>query len=170
MAGQERDLTLRFLAQPKDVNYGGKAFGGAVMGWIDQAAYALAAGWSGHYCVTVYVGGIQFEAPVPIGSLVEVRARLLLTGTSSMHIGVDVHARDPRGDASSRVRTTHCIVVFVAMDSDGRSIAVPAYTPQTEEEQELQAYARRVAELRKAVERERVEFLAKAGRGLSRTR
>ena len=79
MAANDRELTLRFLAQPKDVNYGGKAFGGAVMGWIDQAAYALAAGWSGHYAVTVYVGGIQFEAPVPIGSLVEVRARLLYT-------------------------------------------------------------------------------------------
>ena len=47
MAATDRELTLRFLAQPKDVNYGGKAFGGAVMGWIDQAAYALAAGWSG---------------------------------------------------------------------------------------------------------------------------
>ena len=68
MAGIQRELTLRFLAQPTDVNYGGKVFGGAVMGWIDQAAYALAVGWSGHDAVTVYVGGIQFEAPVPIGS------------------------------------------------------------------------------------------------------
>lgn len=160
MAGQERELTLRFLAQPKDVNYGGKVFGGAVMGWIDQAAYALAAGWSGHYCVTVYVGGIQFEAPVPIGSLVEVRARLLLTGSSSMHIGVDVNARDPRGDADTRVRTTHCIVVFVAMDTDGKPVAVPAYVPQTPVEIEMQAYAKRVSELRKSVERERREFLA----------
>jgi acyl-CoA hydrolase len=161
MAGQERELTLRFLAQPKDVNYGGKVFGGAVMGWIDQAAYALAAGWSGHYAVTVYVGGIQFEAPVPIGSLVEVRARLLLTGSSSMHIGVDVHARDPRGKADTRVRTTHCIVVFVAMDTDGKPVAVPSYTPVTEEEHELQAYAQRVAELRKSVEAERRAFLAR---------
>jgi len=128
MASSERELTLRFLAQPKDVNYGGKAFGGAVMGWIDQAAYALAAGWSGHYAVTVYVGGIQFEAPVPIGSLVEVRARMLYTGSSSMHIGVDVHARDPRCEAGTRRRTTHCIVVFVAMDTDGKPIAVPALT------------------------------------------
>lgn len=161
MVGQETELTLRFLAQPKDVNYGGKAFGGAVMGWIDQAAYALAAGWSGHYCVTVYVGGIQFEAPIPIGSLVEVRARLLLTGSSSMHIGVDVHARDPRNDSRTRVRTTHCIVVFVAMNSEGQAVAVPTYLPQTEEEQELQAYAKRVAELRKSVEIERRKFLAR---------
>jgi acyl-CoA hydrolase len=162
MASNDRELTLRFLAQPKDVNYGGKAFGGAVMGWIDQAAYALAAGWSGHYAVTVYVGGIQFEAPVPIGSLVEVRARMLYTGSSSMHIGVDVHARDPRCEAGTRRRTTHCIVVFVAMDTDGKPIAVPPYLPETDEERELQAYAMRVMAMRQAIDAERKAFLKRA--------
>ncbi len=160
MPDRENELTLRFLAQPKDVNYGGKVFGGAVMGWIDQAAYALAAGWSGQYAVTVYVGGIQFEAPVPIGSLVEVRARMLHTGATSMHIGVDVHARDPRCAAGSRVRTTHCIVVFVAMGADGKPVPVPTYVPQTAEEIELQAYATRVMALRQTIEAERRAFLA----------
>jgi acyl-CoA hydrolase len=160
MPDREHELTLRFLAQPKDVNYGGKVFGGAVMGWIDQAAYALAAGWSGQYAVTVYVGGIQFEAPVPIGSLVEVRARMLHTGATSMHIGVDVHARDPRSGANTRVRTTHCIVVFVAMGADGKPVAVPAFVPKTDEERELQAYAQRVMALRQTIEAERKAFLA----------
>jgi acyl-CoA hydrolase len=66
----EREVTLRFLAEPTDVNFGGKVHGGAVMKWIDQAAYACAAGWSGQYCVTLYVGGIRFYQPVLIGSLV----------------------------------------------------------------------------------------------------
>jgi acyl-CoA hydrolase len=34
---QRRDVTLRFLAQPADVNFGGKVHGGSVMRWIDQA-------------------------------------------------------------------------------------------------------------------------------------
>ncbi len=161
MAGTQREITLRFLAQPKDVNYGGKVFGGTVMGWIDQAAYALAVGWSGHYAVTVYVGGIQFEAPVPIGSLVEVSARLLHTGSSSMHIGVDVNASNPRAGAETRQRNTHCIVVFVAIDDDGKPVPVPVYVPETEEERELQAYAQRLMQLRSAVEEERRAFLAK---------
>ena len=163
MAGIQREITLRFLAQPKDVNYGGKVFGGTVMGWIDQAAYALSVGWSGRYAVTVYVGGIQFEAPVPIGSLVEVNARLLHTGSSSMHIGVDVYATNPRAGAVTRQRNTHCIVVFVAIDDDGRAVPVPEYVPQTDEERELQAYAQRLMQLRSAVEEERRAFLAKRG-------
>lgn len=48
------------------------------------------------YCVTVYVGGIRFYKPVPIGHLVEVRARLARTGKTSMHVAVDVSAENPR--------------------------------------------------------------------------
>ena len=102
MSGQQRDLTFRFLAEPIDVNYGGKVHGGVVMKWIDQVGYAAAVGWSGRYSVTVAVGGIRFVAPVRIGDLVTVSARLVHTGTSSMHFAVEVRARDPGFD---QVRT-----------------------------------------------------------------
>ena len=42
-----RAVTLRFLAEPSHVNFGGKVHGGAVMKWIDQAGYTCAAGWTG---------------------------------------------------------------------------------------------------------------------------
>jgi acyl-CoA hydrolase len=161
MPGTQHELTLRFLAEPGDVNYGGQVFGGAVMKWIDQAGYALAGAWSGRYAVTVYVGGIQFENPIAIGSLVEVRARLLHTGTTSMHIGVDVHAADPRSADRTPKRTTHCIIVFVAVDEARQPVAVPAYVPVGEEARQLQAYALRFMDLRRSVEAERRAFLAR---------
>ena len=37
MSPPQRELDFRFLAQPGDVNFGGKVHGGAVMKWIDQA-------------------------------------------------------------------------------------------------------------------------------------
>ena len=40
MAGQDREVKFCFLAQPTDVNFGGKVHGGMVMKWIDQAGYA----------------------------------------------------------------------------------------------------------------------------------
>ncbi|MCX8940340.1 hotdog domain-containing protein, partial [Vibrio parahaemolyticus] len=52
MSSGQRDITLRFLAEPGDVNFGGKVHGGAVMKWIDLAAYACSAAWSGKYCIT----------------------------------------------------------------------------------------------------------------------
>jgi len=96
MLEREREITLRFLAEPTDVNFGGKVHGGAVMKWIDQAGYACAVGWSGQYCVTVYVGGIRFHRPVLIGNMVEVSAKLIYTGKTSMHVAVEVSAGDPK--------------------------------------------------------------------------
>lgn len=147
-----RDITLRFLAEPTDVNFGGKVHGGSVMKWIDQAGYSCAAGWSGQYCVTAYVGGIRFLRPIAIGELVEVRARIIHTGRTSMHIAVDVTARDPKGATPGK--TTHCIMVFVGVDGDGAPVPVPTWTPQTDEDRALQEYALRLMELRKSIEEE----------------
>ena len=44
----EREITLRYLAEPTDINFEGEVRGGTVMMWIDQAGYACAVGWSGH--------------------------------------------------------------------------------------------------------------------------
>jgi acyl-CoA hydrolase len=44
----EREITLRYLAEPTDINFEGEVRGGTVMMWIDQAGYASAVGWSGH--------------------------------------------------------------------------------------------------------------------------
>ncbi len=151
-ATPSREITLRFLAEPTDVNFGGKVHGGAVMKWIDQAAYACAAGWSGNYCVTVYVGGIRFFKPVLIGQVVEAWARLIHTGRTSMHIAVDVYCRDPK--ASETVKATHCIIIFVAVDSAGQPVDVPHWEPQNDEDRALEKYALRLMDLRKAIEQE----------------
>lgn len=152
-----RELTLRFLAEPGDVNFGGKVHGGVVMKWIDQAGYACASAWSGHYCVTVYVGGIRFYRPVLIGSLVEVRSRVIYTGTTSMHIAVDVSAGDPK--QTTREATTHCIIVFVAVDEQGQPVPVNHWQAVTEEDKVLADYAKKLMELRAKIDDEMKGFL-----------
>ncbi len=152
MPGQEREITLRFLAEPSDVNFGGKVYGGSVMKWIDLAGYSCAVGWSGQYCVTVYVGGIRFYKPVMIGNLVEVHARLIHTGKTSMHIAVDVQAGDPKDRCFTR--TTHCIIIFVAIDENSRPTAVPSWVPQSEEDIAMERYALKLMDLRKGIEEE----------------
>jgi len=127
------------------------------MKWIDEAAYACAVGWSGQDCVTIYVGGIRFYKPVHIGDLVEVRSRLIYTGSTSMHIAVDVWAGDPRLNALKQ--TTHCIIVYVALDAQGKPTSIPPWIPQTEEEKALRDYAVKLMDLRKGVEEEMRPFL-----------
>ena len=149
---REHETTLRFLAEPTDMNFGGKVHGGAVMKWIDQAGYACAVGWSGHYCVTLYVGGIRFYKPILIGNMVEVRARVIYTGRTSMHIAVDVSAGDPRDGHFQE--TTHCIIIFVAVDEEGHPVGVTPWEPRTEEEAAQERYAVRLMELRRSIEDE----------------
>ena len=158
MIGQQRELNLRFLAEPTDVNYGGKVHGGMVMKWIDQAGYAAAVGWSGKYSVTVAVGGIRFVAPIRISDLVTVHTKLVYTGTSSMHFAIDVKARDPMGGEERLC--THCVIVFVAMDEkEGKPTSVPAWTPASDDDRRLAEYAQKVMGLSKGIE-ETVERLA----------
>jgi acyl-CoA hydrolase len=158
MPANRREVTLRFLAEPSDVNFGGKMFGGAVMKWIDLAGYACASGWSGSYCVTAYVGGIGFERPIMIGSLVEVRAQVVLTGSSSMHIAVDVYSRGLR--ETDWARTTHCLIVFVAVDEAGKPHAVPAWVPETNEDRLLADYAEDMKGQAREMEAKRACWLA----------
>ncbi|MHB1273588.1 MAG: acyl-CoA thioesterase [Rhodanobacter sp.] len=151
MPGKQHEVKFRFLAQPTDVNFGGKVHGGMAMKWIDQAGYACAVSWSGAYCVTVSVSGIQFVAPILIGDLVTVRARLIHTGTSSMHLAVDVLARDMR--TGEQRLATSCVMVFVALDSpDGKPTPVPHWEPHDDNERQLQAQAKRLLELSRGME------------------
>jgi acyl-CoA hydrolase len=150
MSGQQHEVDFRFLAQPTDVNFGGKVHGGMVMKWIDQAGYACAVGWSGAYCVTASVSGIHFVAPILISDMVTVRARLIHTGRSSMHLAVDVLARDLR--SGEQRLATSCVMVFVALDSpDGKPTTVPVWEPKNDEDRRLQEYAMKLMDLSKAM-------------------
>ena len=151
MPEREREITLRFLAEPTDVNFGGKVHGGAVMKWIDQAGYACAVGWSGQYCVTVYVGGIRFHRPVLIGNMVEVSAKLIHTGKTSLHVAVEVSAGDPKEGLYTK--TTQCVIVFVALD-EGKPVEVARWEPRSEGDVALEHYAKRLMELREDTEKE----------------
>ena len=149
---RQRAVTLRFLAEPGHVNFGGKVHGGAVMKWIDQAGYTCAAGWTGEYCVTLYVGGLHFIRPIRVGEVVELRALVIHTGRTSLHIAIDIYARDPK--AQELKRAAHCVIVFVSLDANGRPQPVPTWTPVTDTDRALQAYARRLIELRKLMDAE----------------
>jgi 4-hydroxybenzoyl-CoA thioesterase len=146
-----REVTLRFLAAPTDGGYSGGVDGGRVLEWIDKAGYALAAAWSGRYCVTAYVGNVRFASPVRTGDLVEVTARLVHTGRSSMHIETTVRSGPPTGGALGR--RTQCLLIFVAVDGDGRPSEVPAWVADSEEDHVLEDGAVRRIALRAEIEK-----------------
>jgi acyl-CoA hydrolase len=74
-------VTLRFLADPTDAGYSGKASAGRVFERIDKAGYAAAVGWGGTCCITACVGNVRFAEPVAVavavGHLIDATASLV---------------------------------------------------------------------------------------------
>jgi acyl-CoA hydrolase len=51
------------------------------------------------------------------------------------------------------------VIIFVSIDADGKPVNVPTYTPDTEEEIQMQKYAVRLMELRKGIEDEMEAYM-----------
>ena len=56
-------------------------------------------------------------------------------------------------------KKTHCIIVFVAVDENGKKLNVPKWIPTTDFEKEEEQYALRLMELRQTIETEMKAFL-----------
>ncbi|NEU07759.1 acyl-CoA thioesterase [Flavihumibacter sp. R14] len=149
-------ISFQFISEPTDVNFGGKVHGGIVMKWIDQTAYTCARSWAETYCVTVYVGGIRFLKPVSIGEVIQINAYVIYTGNTSIHIAVDVYSRDI--GQKEFEKKTHCVIVFVSVNADGKPIPVKKWEPETEKEMKLAEYARKLTALREQISEEMKPF------------
>lgn len=137
-AGTAPRTLLRFLAAPTDINWGGKTHGGTIMRWIDEAATLCATTWAGQAGVAVYAGGIKFHRPIQIGQVVEVEARIILTGISSMHIAVHVRSAAPGREMEA---AAHCHTVFVTLDEAGRPLPTVPWVPVSDEDVRLARHA-----------------------------
>lgn len=153
----DNSIEFCFLAEPTDVNFGGKVHGGMVMKWIDQASYACAAKWSKRYCVTISANGIRFIRPILVGQLVTVKAQIVHTGKTSMHIYVAVRAGDPKEGNS--VVTNRCFITFMAIDESGFPVKVPSYSPSSEEDVMLEQVAIEAKQFAKTLDNDFVEKL-----------
>jgi len=61
------------------------------------------------------------------------------TGRTSMHLHISVHAGDPK--SGELQQTTDCLMVFVAVDEQGKPVPVPSFVPVTDEQKRLAKYA-----------------------------
>jgi acyl-CoA hydrolase len=148
--GTAPSATLRFLASPTDINWGGKVHGGRTMRWIDEAAYVCASDWSGERAIASYIGGIRFYRPIIIGHIVEITARLIHTRPRSMHLSVHVTTADTHADQPALA--AHGLAVFVALDADGKARAIRKWEPSSPEDHQLDRHARHLIGLRELVE------------------
>lgn len=123
---------LAQLMLPDDANPSGDVHGGVVMKLVDTAAGIAAMRHARSRVVTATMDSMTFEAPVHIGDLLHLQARLTWTGRTSMEIEVFVEAENIL--AGVRRRTSTAYLVYVALDADGIPRPIPSLALETDEE------------------------------------
>ncbi len=135
------------LVLPQHTNAFGTCFGGQILSWIDIAAGICAGRHARTVAVTVAFDDVHFITPIRLGDIVSIEARLCYTGRTSMEIEVQVWRQrydEPREHANT------AYVVFVAVDSDGRPLAVPPLLLDNDDDRARHARAETRRQLRLA--------------------
>ena len=107
---------------PDQTNHLGTLFGGQALSMLDEACFVAASRFAHKTCVTVQVDRIDFSVPVRAGELVEVVARVVAIGRTSLTCEAELFAEDLL--TGERRHATGGRFVFVAVDDDGRPTAV----------------------------------------------
>lgn len=140
------------LVLPNDTNPLGNVLGGTVMHWIDVVAAITAHRHSRRLCVTASIDDLSFEAPIRMGQIARLSARVAFTSTTSIEIKVDVVAEELNTGATRRTSTA--FLTFVAIDEAGRPVPVPPLkVGPGDEEEHARAVARRRDRLSRRAER-----------------
>ncbi|RIH82095.1 putative acyl-CoA thioester hydrolase [Meiothermus luteus] len=120
---EARTLELVF---PEHANPGGNAFGGFVLGLMDKVGSYAAIRRARRRCVTVRVGEVVFEVPIKVGDLLEVVARVVRVGRTSLTVEVEVYRENLR---EPKMLATKGNLTYVAVDEQGRPVPVDEPPP-----------------------------------------
>jgi acyl-CoA thioesterase YciA len=122
--GGDRELVLRVVPMPADVNANGDIFGGWIMAQVDVAGSILPYRIARGRMATVAVNQFLFKQPVFVGDLLSFYARIERIGTTSITAHVEVYAeRNPVNPEV--VKVTEASLTYVAIDEHGKPRPVP---------------------------------------------
>jgi acyl-CoA hydrolase len=135
------------LVFPTDTNHHGTMFGGTLMKYIDKISAISAMRHCGKPVVTASTDSLDFLAPIRMGEAVELEAFVTSTNRTSMEVYVVVRAENLfTGD---RRVTCTAFSTFVAVDENGKPVAVPPVIPENDAERKLFDSASERYDLRK---------------------
>lgn len=118
------ETKMVFPVFPGNTNHYHTLFGGTAMSWMDQAAFICGTRWCRTKVVTVHSSEIDFRHPVPEGTIVELIARVVETGRTSLTVRVEMYT-EPM-NRYDRQLACNGSFVLVALDGDDRPTTIPA--------------------------------------------
>lgn len=93
-AGAATEARLIEMVFPEQTNHYGTLFGGQALALMDKAAFIVASRYARRSVVTASSEKCDFHVPIRQGQLVELVARIVTTGNTSMTVEVDLYSED----------------------------------------------------------------------------
>ena len=123
---------LTDLVLPSETNPLNNLFGGELLARMDRAASIAAGRHSRRITVTASVNHVAFNRAIPLGSVVNVEAKVSRAFKSSMEIYIDVWIEDR--ESGIKTKANEAIYTFVAVDKNNHPVAIPELIPQSDVE------------------------------------
>jgi acyl-CoA hydrolase len=134
---------------PNDANPLGFILGGTVMHLIDIAGAIACHRHTRTRVVTAAVDDLQFLHSIKVGDLIILKAHVTCTFHTSLEVQVDVFSEEAL--TGLRTLTSRAFLTFVAIESDGSRVPVPALLVENETQRQVceEANARRAQRLKR---------------------
>jgi len=145
----ESETVLSEVMMPMNANHYGSVHGGTILKLVDEAAFVAATKHARKNVVMASMDHIVFQHPVNIGDMLNLRARLVYVGRTSMEVEVRIEAEKLKEGRTLNVGSAH--LTMVALGEDGRPTEVPRIILKTDKEKQKSkmAFMRRKTRLAK---------------------
>lgn len=134
------------VMSPLDANHYGYVHGGAIMRYVDEAAYISASRHAGRNTVTASIDQMSFQHPVHLGDLLVLKSGVNYVGKTSMEVGVRIEAENLVTRDVKYIGSAY--VTMVALDDFGKPTSVPPLMLETKLEKERAKRAEKRREFR----------------------
>jgi acyl-CoA hydrolase len=119
----ENSITRVFKAVlPNTTNHYNTLFGGTALQMMDEAAFICATRFSRKRMVTVTSDQIHFKHSIPAGTLIELVAKVVYVGNTSVKVQVEIYLEEMYED--SRMKAITGMFTFVAIDENRKPTQV----------------------------------------------
>lgn len=125
-------LEMNDIVLPAYTNRYNALFGGKLLEMVDKAASMCAMRYCHEHVVTASVEAVDFHTPIKATSIVQICAKMVYVGKSSMMIKNSVWGENP--NTGERIHCCTAYVTMVAIDETGKPKIVPALKIETEDE------------------------------------
>ena len=113
----EGSITRVFKAVlPNTTNHYNTLFGGTALQMMDEVAFICATRFARKRMVTVTSDQIHFKHSIPAGTLIELVAKVVYVGNTSVKVQVEIYLEEMYED--SRMKAITGMFTFVAIDED----------------------------------------------------